>query len=444
MPHAIMTIPHILKAGVVSFSKLVGILSSLGTMAMIGLFVIKTSNTKWNTAIVGAGIAIFCYAFLPETAIHAVSGMETALYTFLLISMAYLAFRGVNGSKSSLHWLPIAGLLNGLIRPEANILVIILLLITLLFTDNKRWFALQTLCFYIIPGGVYFAWRWLYYGLFLPLPFYIKTGGSGLPGLTYVQSFVIFIFVNFILYLGFSLFAKHRVQWDLLPIVVINLIFFLFVSPVMGYDFRFVYPVFPLILVLAGIGLALILDVPSRVIPNEKKAWIGVAWIGFISLSIFMWNNIPRTGPILEHKLDYAAGLINNHIKIGQALAQHKVDNPSPVLVVTDAGALPYYSGWITIDALGLNDPNIALGLVSGLDYIFDHNPDILILTSNNINTYQTDSVWYNSLYNTALVHGMEVILRSPFYRGDSIWVLGNPESQAVIGFSQWVETSFE
>lgn len=40
-----------------------------------------------------------------------------------------------------------------------------------------------------------------------------------------------------------------------------------------------------------------------------------------------------------------------------------------------------------------------------------------------------SDSKYYRDLYRTAINEGLEVISRTETYQGDSMWVLGNPNS---------------
>lgn len=152
---------------------------------------------------------------------------------------------------------------------------------------------------------------------------------------------------------------------------------------------------------------------------------------------VFSWNNIPRSIDIISHKQDYSNGLINNHIRIGKILSEFDNQN---TLVVTDAGALPYYSGWNTIDAIGLNDPIIALNNEERVDYIFSNDPEIVILTSNSLTEYVSDSKYYRDLYKTAINKGLEEIYRIEMYQGDSMWVLGNPDS----GFFEELENKIK
>lgn len=434
----IMTIPHLFNQGVVTFSKVVGIAATIGTMGIIYALVVASSIVEKSLARIAGGLAVLFYAILPETTVHAVSGMETALFGFTLIGMVYLAYAGIHGNRRALGWLPVAGLINGLIRPEANLLAAIVLLFTFFSIIERRFLLRSILVLYFLPGAIYFVWRWIYYGALLPLPFYIKTGGGSLPGWTYVSSFLIFIFSNFILFIGISLLMRSRLIPLILLVGVADLSFFLFVSPVMGYDYRFIYSLVPLLLVLTGLGISFILAKAVEISNSPKSNWMSAVWFSALILAMFVAGNVPRTDELFSHKLDYGIGLIHNHISIGNVLAQISHTDQEPVLAVTDAGAIPYFSGWYTIDAGGLNNPEAVLGQKSMTTSIFDHYPEVMILTSNNIEEFQTDSVEIANYYQTAIAYGMEVIARTPFYQGDSIWILAKPGGEAALLLANW------
>ncbi len=444
---AVMAIPHLLNFGVISLAKLAGLLAMAGTMACISLFVWQAGqveNRSYRSA--AAGLVCLFFGMLPETAVHAVSGMETAGYMFLLSLLALLAYLGSKSggahSTFALDWLPLAALLAGLMRPEANLLAVL----ALAAVGWRAWqgdrlklrrFLLRSLLLYGLPGLAYFLWRWAYFGVLLPLPFYIKTGGSGLPGWGMVSAFGLFVLANLGLYLGLGLFGEKRAIGIVLLLALPDLLFFLFSYPIMEYNYRFVYPLLPLLLVLAGMGLELLLaqiDLlagASRAPAMRRNAWLGGSWAGLLVLAMFAGQNMPRTGELINHKLEYAQGMLRSHVAIGQTLAQAAHDEKGPVLAVVDAGAMPYYSRWRTIDIMGLNDSSIALAQVEREIYILDQHPDVLVLTSNDLNVYTRDSAFGHKLYNMALERGMEVVARLAFYQGDSIWVLARPGSQA-------------
>lgn len=446
---AVMAIPHLLGFGVISFAKLGGLLAMAGTMAVISLFIWQAGQVENRCyRLAAAGLVCVFFGMLPETAVHAVSGMETAGYMFLLSGLALLAYLGSTsgGARSdfALDWLPLAALLAGLMRPEANLLAVL----ALAAVGWRAWqgdrlklrrFLLRSLLLYGLPGLAYFLWRWSYFGVLLPLPFYIKTGGSGLPGWGMVSAFGLFALANLGLYLGLGLFGEKRAVGTLLLLALPDLLFFLSSSPIMAYDYRFLYPLLPLLLALAGLGLERLLAQAhafGRINRAPRRAWPAPALMGLLVLAVFAGQNLPRTGALFENKLDYARGMLRCHVAIGQALAQVKHDQNGPMLAVIDAGAMPYYSAWRAIDITGLNDTRIALAQVEREPYVFAQEPDVLVLTSNDLKVFKNDAALGRSLYNMALEHGMEVVARQAFYQGDSLWVLARPGSQAWQGLS--------
>jgi len=358
--------------------------------------------------------------------------METSFYCFSLILLLFVGFCTTKGSQASLNCLPVIGLINGLIRPEANLLVAIVFILVFFSVEKKNQFVLKIVLLYLLPALGYFIWRWTYYGLLFPLPFYIKSGTFSLAGKDYVLNFLIFLFNNLLLYLGLAIIKRNDATKLIGVVAISDLIFFLFVSPIMGYDYRFLFPLVPLFLVFSAIGISTLLQ--NITVFSDQKKWsiFTSGWMVSLLIIIFLSNNLPRTSSLFSHKLDYANGMLSNHIYIGQTLSKVDHNQTTPVLVVTDAGAMSYYSGWYTIDAGGLNDDFIATSQGDILRYIFENDPDVIVLTSNNLFSFTTDSSYVKSIYEEAISQGMILVSQKPFYQGDSIWILSKPESEIV------------
>lgn len=427
-----MVLPHLGGFGVLDFAKISGVLAVIGTQGWMGVFLWHAGPAEERVSRMAAGgLAALFLALLPETAVHAVSGMETAGYLFLLTGLATLAYLAITGRRWAADWLPAAALLAGLMRPEANLVAVLALAAVYLRSTQRRRLLLRTVLIYLIPGATYFLWRWHYFGVLLPLPFYIKTGGAGLPGLSVVGPFVIFLLANLGLYLGIGLLGEPRAVRLILLMTLPDLLFFLFSFPEMDYDYRFVYPLLPLFLVLAGMGLAMLVRQAAAWPAGRRWARYVPAWVAVLALVIFAAQNLPRERELFTSKLDYARGSIRAHYAIGHALSEVAHTADSPVLAVTDAGAIPYYAGWHTIDVVGLNDAAIALRRVRQVDYVFAHDPEILVLVSNSLQAFQSDSTLAKDLYQRAQAQGMVVTARIPFYQGDSVWVMARPGSEA-------------
>lgn len=426
----IMVLPHLVGVGVVTFAKILSIISALLTLALIIKFILSIGGQDTQDFnLLGASAICLFFASLPEAAIHTISGMETALYTLLITLFILLIYLGNRDQPNVLKAAPLVGLLAGLTRPDANLIVIILLAYSYIQARQKKEFASYAILFYILPGVIYFLWRLTYYGVLLPLPYYIKASTESFAGFPQVSSFLIFIFYNLGLFIAICLVENRKAVFLILLALIPYLFFYSIPFHQMGYNWRYLYPTLPVIVVLAGQGIASLLAGISRLKPDKRPVLPLIA-LPLIVILIFLGNaNLERTDEVLGHKLEYADGLSRNHIYLGSLLNGFPHDAVSPVLVVKDAGAFAYYSDWYTVDTIGLNDKSIALGEVDTLEYAFEHEPDILVLTSNDAEVFTFDSPLAHAYFQASLDHGMVPVIRSAFYQQDYIWVMAKPES---------------
>jgi hypothetical protein len=117
--------------------------------------------------------------------VHVFSGLETMLFTALLLGSALQLHRVLQTeSRSLIHHsgLPISLLLLSLCRPEgaayAFIVICVLSGYSVLKLKSLRPIIASVICL-VVPGTLYFLWRWRYYGFLLPNTFYAKLSGSG-------------------------------------------------------------------------------------------------------------------------------------------------------------------------------------------------------------------------------------------------------------------------
>jgi hypothetical protein len=71
------------------------------------------------------------------------------------------------------------------------------------------------------------------------------------------------------------------------------------------------------------------------------------------------------------------------------------------------------------------------------LEYAFEHEPDILVLTSNDAEVFTYDSPLAHTYYQACLDYGMVPVIRSAFYQQDYIWVMARPESDIAVYLSR-------
>jgi len=155
--------------------------------------------------------------------------------------------------------------------------------------------------------------------------------------------------------------------------------FYLVPKHIMGYGFRFLVPVLPGLVALAGVGISTIL---SR---RELPARLGVAVAAILLLlqGAVLGRSWPRNLDVAD---TYTRGLEAAHLTLAAHLRE--VDGSGRRLVaVEDAGAIPYVSGWRGLDLLGLNDESIAYGGFHA-DQVLLRQPDAVVLVSRRAGVY--------------------------------------------------------
>jgi hypothetical protein len=173
--------------------KILGILLALATAAAAAwgaeaLFR-GLGGSKRGARAMGLACAAL-YLAHPLVALHAMSGMETALFGFLLMGLTALALRIVflpDGAPWRLNLMAFGFLLLGMTRPEGVLWALIAALAVWVglrhsgTTCNRRRFVRAFLLFFVLPGFIYFVWRWVYFSSLLPATFHAKAGASARP-----------------------------------------------------------------------------------------------------------------------------------------------------------------------------------------------------------------------------------------------------------------------
>jgi arabinofuranosyltransferase len=426
----LMTLPHFIGVNVATFSKIVGILLTCGTFLLVSLLTFTLTRQFALKARLFFGVfAAFLLAMLPITSIHAIAGMETSLFIFLIALMVYMVTVGLLDGSCWLLWSPLVGLLIGMTRPEGNAIVLLLLACGWFFSApslRKRllWFSLGL---YVLPGALYFLWRYQYYDLLFPMPFYMKVlHGSGLAGAGEVGTYLLYLLPSISALLLAAILRMRKEYLAVLTPVVFLLIFYLFPVHAMGFNWRFIYPATPFISVLVAIGGITIFDLLREKIQSTKP-WEPVLLAGLFLISLGNLNGLDDT---IQNQNFYAAG-ISNYKTFGTLLSAYN-NKHEMTIAIGDAGTVPYYSDWQVIDLFGLNSKEVAFGSMPIDELVFEQQPADLILLSAgpNPNRISDEHAGAQNLYNKAVNHGMVHLGTFPFGRVNNIWVVGYPETK--------------
>jgi arabinofuranosyltransferase len=269
------------------------------------------------------------------------------------------------------------GLITGLIRPEGVFLVLFMLIGIIYANDyeSSKKTIIYFMGIFVVIGGAYFIWRWNYFGYPLPNPFYKKGGGvfyfsslSQSVRNTIIMSLPLLPLYFLCIFLGS---AKKEVWFFLFPVVGFTTIF-AFISDEMNYLMRFQYATLVIVsLSWPRLFKELCINLKSiRPLKRLKQTtWIFLAIIA--SIGLVMYNPILmglKKGNRRFREGTYDAALI---------LREHK--DKGYTIATTEAGLLPYYSGWRAIDTWGLNDQWVAHNGQITREYLKKNNPSVIM-----------------------------------------------------------------
>ncbi|AKU96080.1 hypothetical protein AKJ09_02744 [Labilithrix luteola] len=423
-------VPHALGTDAVAFAKVVSLL-------LVGASAAFSASLSWqwlpaNTALrfaasVAAAVLV-CAS--PMTAIHSASGMETALFTALVVGFANLATLFTNAPSRTLAWaLSSLCLLLGLARPEGNVLALVVVASALLGSGasaatpetRRAMLTWPLLVGYILPGTVYFIARWRFFGLPLPLPFFIKAA-AGWEGIDEVVGFYR-QGVGWLGILALVGFISFRRSWPLALALVIHSLFYLKPAHLMGFSHRYLFPYFPLVAAAAVLGVA-------RLLRSHPRA-AAYAVLGAAVMASCAWLSDAQSD--IASQLAYARGLDHAHVRLGHDLKGLASQAGAPLrLVISDAGAVPYFSDWLTLDSFGLNDLEIARTGKREVDYIYRDNPDAVVVLSHERERFVPRLSWEEPIGRAAMARG---------YGVGGIYEFGAPEEPPFGGYYLWVLT---
>jgi hypothetical protein len=302
-------------------------------------------------------------------------------------------------------WLSLAfalsGLVTGLVRPEGVILASLMLLAVIVMRGLKNSVSIIVIfgVVFTILGGAYFLWRWNYFGYPLPNPFY-KKGDSGWKWDSFQHSMqnalrlclpMVFAFIY-----GFrSNETTKRTIAYLVPILGFAAAFGM-ISDEMNYGARFQYAIVPIALmswiplvgggrVGAGDRTDSYREVPEggdqmfEALNQSSVRQRSVYIVGLVSLAIglvyYSWFQNCNLA-LYQQSCDRPYER-DGRLEMAKMLSDYR--GKGYVIATTEAGLLPYYSGWDAVDTWGLNDQWIAHNGALTVEYLDEYKPEIIM-----------------------------------------------------------------
>jgi hypothetical protein len=250
-----------------------------------------------------------------------------------------------------------------------------------------------------------------------------------LSGIADVASYILTIMPSIMFFLLFAFRKANRNVWATTIPIILLLGFYLFPMHIMGIYSRFIFPSSPLIYALAGAGVINFFATSQWFEVGDKsliaKTLFAIGSIALIALSPLanITTTIKQSGGGKKPMTPY--------INFGRYLKAFPSTRPM-TLAIGDAGAIPYYSEWNVIDLTGLTDPNTLFMSSSELylEYVFKHEPDLVILTFNDSEKPVRDAPISGALYEAALARGMKKIGVLKVSDSYYLWVFAEPGTQ--------------
>ncbi len=291
-----------------------------------------------------AGFSVFAFGLL--------LGLLTAFSYFELYGYAVLA-----------------GLLLCLVRPDG--IVFAAPVLTIYLFRGRGFAANWTKAFFgfVLPGLIYFVWRWHYFGHMLPLPFYVKSDTQRLFHVLVLQSAkslaapLVAAIVLLWIALRNELFTPRN-RTLALSLLLPSSLFYMAMRLDQNYANRFFF--YPL--VIAAILLAVNFD--TFRLRARSVLFTGIAvWAILLAYFWINWSVI--------YLLEYPQP---REVAVATALSELPGHG---TMIVSESGAIPFYSQWNAYDPWGLNTPSFALHLIQPQD-VRTLNPDLVVLHQEN------------------------------------------------------------
>jgi hypothetical protein len=329
-----------------------GLAAATGTLAAVVRAAPSGDSRKEVVA-----IAPLLLASSPPFALWATGGLETVLFTCLVVWSAVLAIEDLEqGALRPVSSVALA--LASLTRPEGFGLACALGALLLALHRKSpsrskellRWGAAFLAIF--VP---YFLWRLSYYGDPLPNPFYAKVGATSsqlLRGLRYVHAYFLESGYWVLVPCAGLIWSRRRARVAVLG--GLALAFLGYVVAVGGDGlplYRFLVPILPLLFLLIAEGS----DAALRRV--QASGWVRVV-AACLALALCARAALPAFRGTSARLVDQDRREVAAWKEIGAYFAASA--SPGASIAVIPAGAVPYFSRLRAIDMLGLNDRAIA------------------------------------------------------------------------------------
>ncbi len=391
----ILSLGYLLDIDTILLSKCLGVLCAILLLFVSGRISKQLLGTSFLVSLmVATNLSLIIYS---------VSGMETCL--FALLCLLSVQYKLAQPSKTAKYI--IATAFAGWTRPEGILVFMALELFDIFQINKSGWKRIlyNSLAFGLLIAPL-FIFRLAYYGELLPNTFYAKQHHFYLPpGIVYSINFLNFLGGAAILIPVIIALTANDIWIKRLTVLIA--VYTAYIVMEWGDfmpGFRFFLPLLPLVYLLTAAGLHQIADACS---PARRNIFIKGVLILFILINLYSWY---------DHKSWRSTWEIN-HVIAGKKLAE--IAPAGSIIAVHDAGAIPYYTDFVTLDIIGLTDKHIAHStarkvtfkgvmhlIKSDPNYILNQHPDYIQLQGtldDRMQNFIPGTIWSFDIAETAV-----------------------------------------
>jgi hypothetical protein len=214
---------------------------------------------------------------------------------------------------------------------------------------------------FVVPGMLYFLWRWHYFGELFPLPFLVKSDTPRFAGLFVPISMHDsrkYLYFSAILVAAVLIQRRANHLWLAIPLVLCPTLFYwaMRLDQNVGARFYFYLP----------LSAAIFIALNWNELSTAKSMLLRTGFVAWLIL---------LAGPLWREIRTFRDVQCNDVKAIGEDL--NRLPEHGTILT-SEAGFLPYFSGWPTYDAWGLNTPIFAHRFFQSSDVV-KLAPDLIV-----------------------------------------------------------------
>ncbi len=313
-----------------------------------------------------AGVLVgACVLFYYPLSYWTLMGMETGLLTLLTLACAWFGLRWLSTSRTyDVVAMSLSAGLAFLTRNDLLVLSAVIFAYLGIVTYQRRKGRLLSLLYagLLLVGFVagQTAFRYIYYGSFLPNTYTLKLTGIPLyirliGGFRFVLEFLRQSWLVLALAVMGALIAAQSVSVLLLSIVLAAIAYQIYAGGDPWSSWRLLAPAMPAAFILATWGASALIS-RWRVLSTRKfSAPVSISLLVCIAVAL---ADAPFLADMAVRAPTSAA--IANRVNTDSAIAIDALTRPEASVGVIWAGTLPYYADRYSVDFLGKSDPYIA------------------------------------------------------------------------------------